>query len=62
MGGEGESVDLVGPDRAPQRFTPRVGIGVVVADAVGAVPRVLLDEAEAAARAAVPPQLMDTQY
>ena len=58
----GESVDLVGPDRAPQRFTPRVGIGVVVADAVGAVPRVLLDEAEAAARAAVPPQLMDTQY
>ncbi|QTD44039.1 hypothetical protein [Ottowia testudinis] len=57
-----ESIEVLRRDQPSYRFTPRVGVGVVVAEAVGAVPRVLLDEAEQAARAAVPPELMATQY
>ena len=58
----GESIELLGPDRPPQRFAPRVGLGVVVVDAEDAVARVLLDQAEQEARASVPEALLDTQY
>ena len=56
----GESIDLLGTDRGPRRFVPRVG--VVVTDAADAVARVLLDEAEQEARASVPAEEVDTQY
>ena len=46
----GESIDLLGTDRGPRRFVPRVGMGVVVTDAADALARVLLDEAEQEAR------------
>ena len=58
----GESIDLLGSGPRPQRFVPRVGVGVVVADAADAVARVLLDQAEQEARASVPPAEVDTQY
>lgn len=58
----GESIDLLGTDRGPRRFVPRVGVGVVVTDAADAVARVLLDEAEQEARASVPAEEVDTQY
>ena len=58
----GESIDLLGTDRGPRRFVPRVGMGVVVTDAADALARVLLDEAEQEARASVPAEEVDTQY
>jgi GGDEF domain-containing protein len=57
-----EAIEVLDPERPPRRFSPRVGVGVALADAANAVARELLDEAERQARANVPEEQLQTRY